>query len=232
MQDKTTVACIMPLYNYAEYLDEALKSVFSQSILPDEVIVVDDCSTDNPKPIIDKYPSVIYIKHDKNRGLSASRNTGIKHAKSKYCFSFDSDDIMRPDCIKEHLKLADENSIVTCGLMAFGNENYTAYPRKATIELLLKTNVIYSNSLFPKKMWESVGGFDESEIMRKGLEDWEMWIRMAEAGAEFKVSKYIGLLWRRHPNTMSSTMANPNWNKITSYMQEKHKNLYIKYNLQ
>lgn len=236
--ETSNVSVIIPCYNYGQYLEQAIDSVIKQSIRPHEIIIVDDGSTDNSWEIIcglvEKYKSRFNIGgiKTKNGGLSSARNAGIKMATGKYIMSFDSDDIMRPDCIKEHLKLADENSIVTCGLMAFGNENYTAYPRKAKIELLLKTNVIYSNSLFPKKMWESVGGFDESEIMRKGLEDWEMWIRMAEAGAEFKVSKYIGLLWRRHPNTMSSTMANPNWNKITSYMQEKHKNLYIKYNLQ
>lgn len=224
-KNKKTVACIMPLYNYAKYLDEALNSVFNQSVLPDEVIIVDDCSTDNPKPIINKYPSVIYIKHDKNRGLSASRNTGIRHAKSEYCFSFDSDDIMRPDCIKEHLKLADEKSIVTCALMAFGNENYTARPRKATIDILLKTNCIYSNSLFPKQAWIDVGGFDESPELRAGFEDREFWLRCLGAGYESKTSNYVALLWRRHPNTMSDTTANPNAQKLQDYIYNKNKHL-------
>lgn len=215
----------MPLYNYAKYLDEALKSVFAQTILPDEIIIVDDCSTDNPKSIIDKYPSVIYIKHDKNRGLSASRNTGIRHAKSEYCFSFDSDDIMRPDCIKEHLKLADEKSIVTCALMAFGNENYTARPRKATIDILLKTNCIYSNSLFPRKMWEEICGFDESEIIRLGWEDRLFWLEALGKGYESKISNYVALLWRRHANTMSDTTANPNAQKLQEYIYNKCKHL-------
>jgi len=68
----------MPLYNYARYLDKTLESVLSQSRVPDEIIIVDDCSTDNPKEICDKYPQVIYIKHDKNRGLASARNTGMK----------------------------------------------------------------------------------------------------------------------------------------------------------
>lgn len=221
-----SVACIMPVYNYARYLDEALESVFSQSHVPDEVIVVDDCSSDNPKEICDKYPQVIYIKHDKNRGLAASRNTGIRAAKSTYVFSFDADDLLRKDAVKEHLKLAEDNTIVTCALMAFGADNYTARPETATLEILQKRNCIYSNSLFPKSLWESVGGFDESEIMRLGLEDWEFWTRCAAKGAKFVTNDYVALLWRRHANAMSTVSANPNWNKIIAYFKEKHANLY------
>lgn len=225
METSISVSCIMPLYNYARYLDEALQSVFNQSIVPNEVIVVDDCSTDNPKPICDKYP-VIYIKHDKNRGLAAARNTGIKASTSTYCFSFDADDILRPDAVKEHLKLADGKSIVTLGLMAFGSENYTARPDIASLDILLKQNCIYSNSLFPKKLWEKVGGFDESDTMRLGLEDWLFWTECAAIGAKFKTSDYIALLWRRHGLSMSSTSANPNWEKITSFMKKKMKEKY------
>jgi len=220
-----TVSCIMPLYNYARYLDEALESVLSQSRVPDEIIIVDDCSTDNPKEICDKYPQVIYIKHDKNRGLASARNTGIEKATSDYVFSFDADDILRPDAVKEHLKLAEPNTVVTLGLMAFGSESYTARPEKATLDILLERNCIYSNSLFPKDLWKKVGGFDESETMRLGLEDWECWIRMAEAGAKFVTGYYISLLWRRHAKSMSESSANPNWDTLMEYFREKHKHI-------
>ena len=158
-----TVSVIIPMYSYGKYLDEAIQSVLNQSVLAHEIICVSDGAIDNSVEIAKKYPVKIIEKE--NGGLSSARNAGIREATGKYIMSFDSDDIMRPDCIKEHLKLADENSIVTCGLMAFGTESYTARPRVATVDILLQTNCIYSNSLFPKKMWEDVGGFDESEIM-------------------------------------------------------------------
>lgn len=219
-----TVSVILPMYNYGQYLDEAIQSVLNQSVKAHEIICVSDGAIDNSVEIASKYPVKIIEKE--NGGLSSARNAGIEAATGEYIISFDSDDIMRPDCIKEHLKLADENSIVTCGLMAFGTESYTARPRVATIEILLKTNCIYSNSLFSRKMWEEVGGFDESKIMRKGLEDWLFWTECAIKGAKFVTNDYIGLLWRRHPQTMSSTTANPNWGEITGYMKEKIKNKY------
>lgn len=224
METPVSIACIMPVYNYAHYLDEALQSVFSQTRIPDEVIVVDDCSTDNPKEICDKYP-VIYIKHDKNRGLAASRNTGIRYSTCDYVFSFDADDIMRPEAVEKHLELAGENTIVTMPLMAFGAENYTARPEVASYEILSKRNCIYSNSVFPKALWQSVGGFDESETMRLGLEDWLFWTECAKHGAIFKTGDYVSLLWRRHPKAMSTVSANPNWKKITDYMQDKLRRL-------
>lgn len=218
-----TVSVIIPMYNYGQYLDEAIQSVLSQSVKPHEIVCVSDGAIDNSVEIARKYPVTVLEK--KNGGLASARNFGIKYAKGKYMMSFDSDDIMRHDCIKEHLKLANDNTIVTCGLMAFGSETYTARPEIASLELLMKRNVIYSNSLFPKTLWEKIGGFDEGEVMRLGLEDWEAWIRMAGAGAKFKTGDYIGLLWRRHPNAMSTASANPNWVKITTYIREKNKHL-------
>lgn len=219
----------MPVYNYARYLDEAIQSVLRQTRVPDEIIVVDDCSTDNPKEICDKYPQIIYIKHDKNKGLAASRNTGIRHAKSEYVFSFDADDILPVRSVEAHLAMAKDNTVVTCALTAFGSEMYTAYPEKASLAILMKRNCIYSNSMYPKTLWEKIGGFDESDTMRLGLEDWLAWTEMAAMGAEFEVSYDMGLLWRRHNMSMSSTSANPNWKTITDYMKAK---MITKYNIQ
>jgi glycosyltransferase involved in cell wall biosynthesis len=213
-----TISVIIPLYAYAQYLDEAIQSVLAQTVKPDEIICVSDGAIDNSVEIAKKYPVKIIEK--KNGGLASARNAGIREATSEFVMSFDSDDLMRPNCIEEHMKLADKNTIVTCGLMAFGSEAYTARPREATIDLLMKTNTIYSNSVFPKKMWEDVGGFDEN--MKLGLEDWEYWIRCAKAGAKFVTSDEVCLLWRRHPQAMSTASANPNWDSITKYIREKN----------
>lgn len=216
-----TVSVIIPMYNYGQYLDEAIQSVLNQSIPAHEIICVSDGAIDNSVEIARKYPVKIIEKE--NGGLASARNAGIREATGEYIMSFDSDDIMRPDCIKEHLALADEKSIVTCGLMAFGIESYTARPVKATVDILLKTNCIYSNSLFPKKMWVDVGGFDENEIMRLGWEDRLYWLEALIKGYESKISDYVALLWRRHPNTMSSTTANPNAGKLQEYIYNKCK---------
>lgn len=218
---ENTVSVIIPMYSYGQYLDEAIQSVLNQSVKPHEIICVSDGAIDNSVEIAKKYPVKIIEK--KNGGLSSARNAGIKEATGKYCMSFDSDDIMRPDCIKEHLALVGENTIVTCGLMAFGSESYTARPQIATVDILLKTNVIYSNSLFPKQAWTDVGGFDEHPTMRFGWEDRLFWLECLKKGYKSVVGDYVGLLWRRHSKSMSESSANPNAKILQEYIYNKCK---------
>lgn len=222
------------MYSYGQYLEEALDSVFNQSFLPMEIICVSDGAIDDSVEIAERVAKKYYnhrspitfkIVRKSNGGLSSARNAGIREATGKYIMSFDSDDIMRPDCIKEHLKLAGDDRIVTCGLMAFGSESYTARPRVATVEILLKTNCIYSNSLFPKQAWIDIGGFDEHPTMRFGWEDREAWLRMLGKGYKSVIGEYVALLWRRHPTTMSSTTANPNAQILQDYIYIKNKHL-------
>lgn len=212
----------MPNYNYGHYLPEAIQSVLSQTRVPDEIIVIDDCSTDNTAEIVQNYPQVKYIRHEVNRGLAAARNTGIKASTCDYYFSFDADDILKPQAVEEHMKLAAPDTVVTCGLMAFGTQNYTARPEVATLDILLKRNCIYSNSLFPKDLWKTVGGYDESATMRLGLEDWLFNLECAKAGARFVTNDYIALLWRQHGKNMSTSSANPNWSTLMEYFRMKH----------
>ena len=212
------VSIIIPCYNYAQYLDEAIQSALNQTV-ECEIIVVSDGAIDNSAEIASKYPVIVLEKP--NGGLASARNYGIQHATGEYIMSFDSDDILKPYAIEEHLKLADPNTIVTCALMAFGSESYTARPRVATVDILLKTNCIYSNSLFSKKMWEDIGGFDESEVMRKGWEDREFWLRALIKGYKSVVSDKVCLLWRRHGGTMSENTANPNSELLQDYIYTK-----------
>jgi glycosyltransferase involved in cell wall biosynthesis len=214
-----SVSVIIPMFNYGKYLDEAIQSVLAQTVKPHEIICVSDGAIDNSVEVARKYPVTIIEKV--NGGLASARNAGIKVATGDYIMSVDSDDILRPHCIEKHLALADENSIVTMGLMAFGSENYTAFPRKATVEILLQTNVIYSNSLFPRKAWEEVGGFDEGAVMRLGWEDREFFLRCLKAGYESKVGTDVCLLWRRHPDTMSNR-ANKHHDILQEYIYTKN----------
>lgn len=223
-----TISVVVPLYSYGRFLREAFESICNQSIKPHEIIIVSDGCIDDgveiAKQLIKEHPeqNVILIEKE-NGGLSSARNAGIEKATGEYIMCFDADDLMRPDCLKEHLKLADDKSIVTCALMAFGNESYTARPQVATVEKLLKTNVIYSNSLFPRQAWIDVGGYDECELLRYGWEDREFWLRCLKAGYKSVVGDYVALLWRRHGTNMSETTANPNAKALQDYIYNKNK---------
>ena len=219
-----TLSIVIPAYNYAQYIGECIESVLNQSQKADEIIVVDDESKDNTKEIVSKYP-VRYI-WQKNKGLSGARNTGIREATSQFICCLDADDMLRPDAIKEMMVLADEKVIAQAGLMYFGTQIATFFPQGADLESLLKTNTVYCNSIFPKKAWEDMGGYDESETMRLGLEDWLAWIEMAAMGYKVKTCNYIALLYRRHGQAMTQATTHPNWNIIIKYMKEKIESKY------
>lgn len=103
------VSIIIPLYNVERYVDSSLKSAFNQTFEDVEFILVDDCSTDGTMNMVENLVSksacrerVKIIRHQINSGLSAVRNTGMKHAQGEYIFFMDSDDEVVPDCIEKH----------------------------------------------------------------------------------------------------------------------------------
>jgi len=93
---------IIPLYNKENYVESALKSIFNQTFTDYEVIIVNDCSTDKSVEKIIAYLSdnVRLIEHEKNKGLSATRNTGIQNAKADYVTYLDADDLWKPNFLE------------------------------------------------------------------------------------------------------------------------------------
>jgi glycosyltransferase involved in cell wall biosynthesis len=96
-----SIAVIIPCYNVKDFVQEALESVLKQNLLPDEVIVVDDGSSDETPEIIRRYSDVPNWKffRTENNGLGPSRNLGRVLAKSEYVYFFDSDDLLESDFI-------------------------------------------------------------------------------------------------------------------------------------
>lgn len=91
------ISVIIPVYNVAPFVENCLKSVVNQNFENLEIIIVDDCGSDESMDIVRQFTSshtgnFIFLKHEKNRGLSAARNTGVEHAKGDYVFFLDSDD--------------------------------------------------------------------------------------------------------------------------------------------
>ena len=101
---------IIPLYNKENFIESTLKSVLAQTFNDFEVIIIEDCSTDNSLKKVSELISskVKIINHEKNKGLSASRNTGIENANSDYIAFLDADDIWKNTFLEE-LKLLIEN---------------------------------------------------------------------------------------------------------------------------
>jgi glycosyltransferase involved in cell wall biosynthesis len=97
------ISIIVPIYNAEKYLNDCLESIYNQSVLPDQVILVDDGSTDSSHNLVDSYndrPNTIVV-HTENSGPGPARNIGLELATSDYVYFFDSDDIMASDFVEK-----------------------------------------------------------------------------------------------------------------------------------
>lgn len=184
MENKKIVSVVIPCYNQAEFLPETLDSLIAQEYENWEGIIVNDGSSDNTEEValayLKKDIRLRYIKKE-NGGLSSARNCGISHAIGEYILPLDSDDIIRPEYIKEAIKAFEKEphlKLVYCLGYCFGVVTelwdlvYTDYSS------LLLQNSIFCSAIYRKKDWQKIGGYDE--LMRKGFEDWEFFIRLLD----------------------------------------------------
>ncbi|MHB8539533.1 MAG: glycosyltransferase family 2 protein [Candidatus Acidiferrales bacterium] len=103
------VSVVMPAFNRAWIIGEALQSVFAQTFEDLEVIIVDDGSTDNTAEVVASFtdPRLKYIKKDQNTGCAAAYNTGIRAAAGEYVSTLDSDDLWKPDKLEREVRFLD-----------------------------------------------------------------------------------------------------------------------------
>ncbi len=197
---------IIPSYNYAAFLAEAVNSALRQSHSNIEVIIVDDGSTDNTAAIAQRLMQedvrVRYV-YQANQGLSAARNTGIKNTKGEFLVFLDADDVLHEHKVVAHLQhfLSDEKIDIS-----YGSSRYfiSDAPEKtyATIALdeqdwmpkvsgdaetvmpaLVVNNIMpVCSAMLRRRVAEVVGDFDTA---LKSLEDWDYWLRAAAAGCVF-----------------------------------------------
>lgn len=105
------VSIIMPSYNTARFIDKTIESVLKQTYKNWELLIVDDCSTDNTDEIVSKYDDkrIIYLKNQKNSGAAVSRNKALKNAKGKWIAFLDSDDLWYPTKLEEQINYMKKN---------------------------------------------------------------------------------------------------------------------------
>lgn len=150
------VSVIIPAYNCAPYISKAIYSALSQQV-PLEVIVINDCATDNTEEVIKQYldnPAVRYVKNEKNLGVAKTRNRGVRLARGKYVAFLDSDDWWESDKLRKQLDLIEkENMVLCCTARALMNPDGTymgkviSVSERITYRSLLKHNCINCSSV-------------------------------------------------------------------------------------
>lgn len=106
------VSIIMPSYNTGRFIAETVRSVLAQTYTDWELIIVDDCSTDNTSSVIPDLigdPRIRFFKNEKNSGAAVSRNKALREARGKYIAFLDSDDLWSPDKLEKQVRFMEEN---------------------------------------------------------------------------------------------------------------------------
>ena len=200
------VSVIVPLYNAAPYIEEALHSIVESTYRPLEVIVVNDGSTDNSLSVAQAFaknhPEVTVFTQP-NAGVSAARNQAIRKAKGEYILPVDADDKISPTYIAKAVQtMKPYIRVVGCRAMYFGAKSGEwKLPAYSPVRLAQK-NMIHVCSLFRKADWEQVGGFCETDIYR---EDWDFWLSILELGGYYERLDEVGLYYRVVPGSRRHT---------------------------
>lgn len=205
MPSCTSVSIIIPCYNYGKFVGETIQSALNQTV-ECEIIVVDDCSTDNSAEVISKYP-VTYIRNDKNLRVSETRNKGIRQASGEFIVCLDADDRIRPTFVEKLLPLfkTEKDAIAFSAVITmneYGKFTHHVWFRSiANPELQYRgINQIPSCCMFRKTWWQLAEGFDDEY---DSVEDANLWLKIMALGGDIQQTKEILMEYRIHSNSLS-----------------------------
>jgi glycosyltransferase involved in cell wall biosynthesis len=217
------VSVVIPCYAQAHLLPEALDSVLAQQGAAIEAIVVDDGSPDDVRAVVDGYPGVLYV-HQRNQGLAAARNTGLRQCTGEYVVFLDSDDRLFPGALAAGLACfaAHPGSAFVYGDFRYMSEDGKPLRRRERKPLdvdlyggmLIRNHIeMTSTVLFSRDILEREGAFDPS---LRSAEDYELLLRLArryptsfhhELVAEYRRYQHEGTSLSQNAGVMlSSTM--------------------------
>jgi glycosyltransferase involved in cell wall biosynthesis len=227
MSTAPKVSVLIPTYNYAYCIDEAVQSVLDQTYTDFELIVIDDCSKDNTDEVMQKYlsdPRITYLTNEKNLGLVGNWNKCLSLATGEYIKLLCADDKFRADLLEKMVTVMETHSnvaLVACNKEMFGKS--TARVKLPLQGLHNGREIIYNTLstygwlgeptciMFRRKNLS--GGVFRSDVT--WLPDWEMWIRQLNLGDAFFIPEPLAYV-RNHAQQVTKTVMK----KFINYFEE------------
>ena len=203
------VSTIIPVYNGAAFVAEAIDSALAQEGVDQEIIVVDDGSTDQTPTILASYGNRIRVIRQPNAGQARARNAGMAAARGQWIAFLDADDVWLPDKLIRQLQACDGFDWCSTNAIFFNTaagQQWIRYPESEdytgdVFETLLVANiVIISSAIVRRKQIDRIGGFNPRY---PGLEDWDFWIRLGRI-CQLKYLPVPLVKYRLHQSSMSA----------------------------
>lgn len=216
------ITVVITLFNYSQYINECLDSVANSDIasIPGniEVLVIDDCSTDNSTAIVEDYLEkselpICLIKKWFNTGLADARNVGLEKANSPYVFILDADNWIYPHCLSILYEEIKSNTVaaVYAQISQFDNNTRKEINRISCHEWdvgkLVKQPYIDAMAMFNKDILLKVKGYstDLIEYGWFGWDDYDLWLKLAQANYNCKFVPKVLSAYRVHSTSMINT---------------------------
>jgi glycosyltransferase involved in cell wall biosynthesis len=252
MNNPGLVSIVIPCFNQAHFLKEAIESVIRQTYRSFEIIVVNDGSTDETSQVAKSFESVILIEQN-NQGLSTSRNNGLKKCNGEFLVFLDADDVILPNALEIGVEALKEhpNCVFVSGLCQLvdetGKPRWTIQPTAYSddyYESLLRSNFIWSpsNVMYRSELFRRISAFNDK---LNPVADYELYLRITREFAVFHHSQIV-TNYRQHQSSMSQNYkmmldsvlkvyekqeqfikSNPDYRKALKYGVSSFKTMYL-----
>lgn len=225
------VTVVIPLYNYAAYVAEALDSVAAQTLARLDLVVIDDCSTDDSLAVAlawtkahqHRFNRLAILRNCTNAGLGPTRNAGFAAAETPFVLPLDADNRLLPDCAARCLDRIRESgaAFVYPQIRKFGESDEVIGTLPYHPVNLVSGNYIDAMALIAKAAWAAVGGY---ENVRLGWEDYDFWCRLAERGLWGLDAGAVLAEYRVHGQSMLNTVTDiaGNRRKLVADFERRH----------
>lgn len=223
---KEKVSIVIPCYNQAQFLSDAIMSALNQTYESIQVVVVNDGSTDETNKVIQHFQqrksssrAELIVVTQENKGLSAARNAGVKASSGSWIVCLDADDKLAPAYIEKTIGISD---IVCTGTIEFGDRSRLWKSPLTNVyyeQLLVKNRLNYA-AIYKKEVWNKVGGYDEQ--MKLGFEDFRFWLDASKFGFKIRLINEFLFYYRKHGKSMFSE-ALKRREEIIEYIKQYHK---------
>jgi len=229
--DASRVTVAISLHNYRDYVTSCLDSVGAQTIPSLDLIVVDDCSSDEGADEVrrwldengDRFGRYLLARHATNCGLAAARNTAFARARTEYVFVLDADNLLYPRCLQQLAMGLDESSASFgfCYLEKFGAAAGLHNISPWRPSSLQRGNTIDAMTMIRRSVWESVGGYSV-DMPAMGWEDFDLWFKVARInGWGIQIPEVLGR-YRVHLDSMIRTVTNPRIDELWEYLRARY----------
>ncbi len=202
------VSVVMPSYNTAKYISQSIDSVLAQTYSEWELIIVDDCSTDNTDEIVAKYLSdsrIKYLKNDTNSGAAVSRNRALREAKGKWIAFLDSDDLWLPEKLEKQISFMVKNdykfTYTDYRIQLNGEWLPFVYYGPHVVNRRKMRDYCYFSTITVMYDREYVG-LIQIEPIRKN-NDYAMWLKIIEKTPCYRLGETLSY-YIKHENSISS----------------------------